>query len=127
VPPREWRLRLEDILECIAAVSEYTAGMRYDEFAADRRTADAVLRNIAVIGEAATHVPEEVRVRYPGVPWKAMRAMRNLVVHAYFGVSLKIVWETARHDLPDLVDVLRSVLQEEEEARDSEEDRPDDA
>lgn len=126
MPPREWKLRVDDILECIGAVASYTAGMAYHEFVADRRTADAVLRNITVIGEAATHIPEEIRAHYPDVPWKAMRAMRNLVVHAYFGVSLKVVWETARHDLPDLADVLRGVLQKEE-AREREEEHSDDA
>ena len=80
------------------------------EFAADAKTLKAVLANVAIIGEAATHLPEEITSRYPDVPWRAMRAMRNFVIHAYFSVEPAIVWETVRNNLPDLATRLRDIL-----------------
>lgn len=82
-------------------------------FAADAKTLKAVLADFAIIGEAAAHLPEEVTNRYPDVPWRAMRGMRNFVIHAYFSVEPAIVWETIRDDLPDLAARLRTILDED--------------
>ena len=71
---------------------------------------DAVIRNITVIGETASHVPPEISDRHPQVPWKEMRDIRNIVIHEYFGVGLNILWETVRNDLPLLVPLLKEVL-----------------
>jgi uncharacterized protein with HEPN domain len=71
-----------DILDAIAAIQQHTAGMDHNTFAADRKTVDAVIRNITVIGEAARCIPSEVGDCAPDVPWKDMRDMRNVVVHA---------------------------------------------
>ncbi len=90
---RDWKFRIEDILEAITAARTYTAGMDLDGFIRDRRTVDAVVRNLIIIGEAAVHVPEEVCQRSPDVPWIDMRAMRNFIVHEYFGVSEKVIWD----------------------------------
>ena len=78
--PRDWRLRVQDILEAIAAIQGYTAGMEYSVFTRDRRTVDAVLRNITVIGEAASRIPEAIQAASPDIPWADMRDMRNIVV-----------------------------------------------
>lgn len=109
-PEREWRLRVEDILESIGKIQDYTSGMGFEAFAWDDRTADAVLRNLGVIGEAANHVPGSVRRRHPDLPWEAMRAMRNFVIHEYFGVSKEILWKTVLDDLPPLVPALQRML-----------------
>jgi uncharacterized protein with HEPN domain len=60
VQPRDWVFRINDILEAIAAVETYVTGITYEEFAADRKTVDAVIRNLIIIGEAAAHIPEEI-------------------------------------------------------------------
>ena len=112
MPPRDWRMRIEDILEAIAKVQEYTRGMTLESFRGDARTVDAVLRNIAVIGEAAGHVPPEVAAAHADVPWRQMRDFRNVVVHAYFGVQLSILWETVQRDLPPLAPLVRRILAE---------------
>ena len=78
-------------------------------FRADRRTLDAVLRNLTVIGEAARHTPEGFRARFPDVPWLEMADMRNVVVHEYFGVDAGILWLTATRDVPNLEAVLETV------------------
>jgi uncharacterized protein with HEPN domain len=113
VSSREWRLRIEDILEAIGRIERYTSRLTLEAFASDTLVMDAVVRNFAVIGEAARNVPSEVEDRYPQVPWSKMRGMRNVVVHVYFNVDIGIVWETARHDLPPLRSALRAILAEE--------------
>jgi uncharacterized protein with HEPN domain len=65
MPPRDWKIRIKDILNAITTVQAYTKGMKYQAFVADRKTVDAVIRNFIVLGEAATHVPEEVVVAHP--------------------------------------------------------------
>jgi len=71
------------------------------------------LSNVIVIGEAANHIPEEIRQKYPEAPWSEMTGIRNVIVHEYFGVSLKILWETVSSDLPPLVTVLQAILVKE--------------
>lgn len=94
-------------------VERYTDGMTLEAFRADEKTVDAVVRNIGVIGEAARHVPQDVQERYPDVPWAEMRGMRNVVVHEYSLVSVPIVWQTVKGNLPPLVPVLEDILQSE--------------
>lgn len=110
MPRRDTEQRLRDILTAIGKIRRYTDGMDAEAFAADEKTIDAVLRNLSVIGEAASHVPEDFGAGHPHVPWAEMRGMRNVVIHEYFGVSLAIVWQTLQQDLPALEDELRTLL-----------------
>ena len=107
---REWRVRVQDILDSIAAIQTYTVGMDYSAFAQDRKTIDAVLRNITVIGEAANQVPDSVQTASPEVPWRDMRDMRNIVVHEYFGINRQILWDTIQTNLPPLIPQLQALL-----------------
>jgi uncharacterized protein with HEPN domain len=102
-------------LEAIARIQSYTRGLTFDQFQLDRKTIDAVERNFILIGEAARHVPAEVTGRYPSVPWRNMRNMRNVVVHGYWGVDLERVWDAIQQDLPPLLPLLRQVLEQEKQ------------
>ncbi len=113
MPPRNWRMRLQDILECIDRIEQYTHGMDFVQFHNSEKTLDAVIYNFAVIGEAARHVPSEVTDRYPQVPWMDMRDMRNLVIHEYSAVDPRILWDTIKEDLPPLTPLLRDMLENE--------------
>lgn len=113
MPPRNWTMRIEDMLVAAAAIEQYTAGLDFEGFQADRLRIDATLRNIEIIGEAARYIPDEVRARYPAVPWQQMTDMRNLVIHAYPDVDLTKVWNVVRHQLLPLVPVLREILARE--------------
>lgn len=84
--------------------------MDYSAFAQDRKTIDAVLRNITVIGEAASQVPDTVQTASPDVPWRDMRDMRNVVVHEYFGINRQMLWNTIQTNLPPLLPQLRALL-----------------
>ncbi len=110
---RDWRIRIEHMLEAIAKIGRYTRGLTYDELSADEEKVDAVLRNFITIGEAVRHVPDEVRARYASVPWRLMVDMRNVVIHAYPDVDLGIVWDTMQNDLPTVAPLLREILERE--------------
>ncbi|MDI6739395.1 MAG: DUF86 domain-containing protein, partial [Candidatus Edwardsbacteria bacterium] len=86
---RDSRLYVEDILECIVRVEEYTGGLTYQEFAGDAMRIDAVIRNFEVIGEAARQLPDDFKSRNQGVDWKALSDFRNVVIHQYFGVNIQ--------------------------------------
>ncbi|HEY4693521.1 MAG TPA: DUF86 domain-containing protein [Bellilinea sp.] len=107
---RDWKLRVSDILTCIEKIEEFTAGMTYEAFKNDAKTVDAVIRNFEVIGEAAGYIPESIQERYPDLGWLEMRGMRNIMIHEYFGVSLPIIWRTVTHDLPELSEKIKKLL-----------------
>jgi uncharacterized protein with HEPN domain len=108
--PRDYKVLLDDILEAAEAISEFTAGMTFEEFRMDRRTLHAVIRDLEVIGEAAKNVPEDVRQRYPDVEWKRMAGLRDILSHQYFGVNAEIVWDVAQNKLPTLVEQVRRMM-----------------
>jgi uncharacterized protein with HEPN domain len=112
VPYRDWTLLIKDILGAMARIQRYTDGMSFETFADDELRVDAVMRNIGVIGEAARNVPADVQARYPNIPWDEMRRIRNVVIHAYFAVDLPVLWQTVQEDIPPLVPLLRSILQQ---------------
>ena len=115
MPSRQWRLRIDDVLEAISRIAQYTVGMDFQTFQADQKTVDAVVRNLEIIGEAARNVPPDVRAHHPSVPWEGMVGIRNVLIHEYSGVSVPIVWRTIKEDLPPLVPVLREVLEEKQD------------
>jgi len=100
VPPRAWKFRLQDMLEAIDRIYRYTQDMDYGVWQNDEKTVDAVIRNLEIIGEAASHIPVEIEERHSKVPWKEMRGIRNILAHEYFGVDLEVIWRTVQEDLP---------------------------
>ncbi|MFC1813819.1 DUF86 domain-containing protein [Thermodesulfobacteriota bacterium] len=102
MPSRSWKFRIDDIIEAIDKIERYTRGVDFDEWQQDEKTIDAVIRNIEVIGEASSHLPEEIQEQYEDVPWRMMKGIRNIVAHEYFGIDLEIVWKTVKEDLPIL-------------------------
>jgi uncharacterized protein with HEPN domain len=99
---RDWTFRIQDILTCIEKIERYIAGMTMAEFKKKEITIDAVVRNFEIIGEASKHIPVSVRNKYPDVPWNEMAGIRNVLIHEYFGVDVKILWSTAKKDLASL-------------------------
>jgi hypothetical protein len=87
--PRDYKLYLEDILESIKKIREYIAGMSFDQFCVDRKTQDAVVRNLEVIGEAARNLPDEIKNIIADIEWKKITSLRNLLAHEYFGINQK--------------------------------------
>jgi uncharacterized protein with HEPN domain len=91
-------------------IGRYTAGLDRARFEADERTIEAVCFALVVIGEAAGHVPVDVQASAPEIPWRKMRAMRNLAAHEYFGIDVGAVWQTATSDVPPLKPLLEALL-----------------
>lgn len=87
--------------------------MAFDEFAADIKTVRAAAYEISIIGEAAARIPDDVRARYPHVPWDKMQAIRNVIVHEYFRLDVGILWQTITQNLPPLAPMLREILEQE--------------
>lgn len=110
---RELRLFLEDIQESIERIEEYTGGLTESEFTKRLETQDAVIRRLEIVGEAVKHLPEEIRGRYPKIPWAEVAGMRNLVAHEYFGVKTERIWQTIQDDLPSLKRIVRQLLDQE--------------
>jgi uncharacterized protein with HEPN domain len=99
---RDFRVYIEDILECISKIEEYIKGVSEEDFYKNTQIQDAVLRRLEIIGEAVKKIPEEVRSNYPEIPWKEMAGMRDVLIHEYFGINMKRTWKVAKEDVFDL-------------------------
>ena len=91
---------LEDMLANAERAVRFSEGMDYDSFAKDEKSIYAVIRAIEIIGEASQKIPNDVKAKYPEVPWREIASMRNKLVHEYFGINIQVVWQTIREDLP---------------------------
>lgn len=110
---KDWRVRVEDMLEAIDRIGRYVDGMTARDFVADDRTQDAVIRNLEVLGEASKRIPAAIAHRHAEIPWSRIGDMRNILVHEYHSVDPEIILDAARNDLPPLVAPLKALLREE--------------
>jgi uncharacterized protein with HEPN domain len=110
MPPREWRHRVDGILDAISRIDRYTSGMTLEQFQTNDLVMDAVRHNIYVIAEAASNLPTDIQDLAPTVPWSRMRGMRNRVAHEYWGINLTLLWGIIEHELGPLVPILRNLL-----------------
>lgn len=106
---REWAFYLDDMIGFVEKVTAYTAGLDLSGFLSDGLTYDATLRNLELIGEAATQVPESVRTANPQVPWRLIIATRNRLIHGYLGIDNDTLWSIIQGDLPALLPLLREL------------------
>ena len=109
---RSWLLYIEDMIKFGERVLSYNEGLDQDHFLTDRCIYDPTLRNIELIGEAATHIPDQVREEHPDIPWRRIVGTRNRVAHGYLGIDDDVVWDVIQTDVPDLLPKLRRVLQD---------------
>jgi len=107
---REILLLLEDILEASKKILSYTSNMSFDDFIADDKTIDAVVRNFEIIGEAANRVPEDFKSEHPEVEWRRMTGLRNRIIHEYFGVDYAMVWKIKEENIPELGDFIQQAI-----------------
>lgn len=110
-PRRDPRISLGDILDAATKATQFVDGLSFEEFAEDDRTVFAVVRALEIVGEATKGVPPRIRDRAPGLPWREMAGMRDKLIHAYHGVDLKVVWRTAKNELPIVIAEIRNLLE----------------
>jgi len=103
---RDHRLYVDDILECVRAVESYVEGIDFDTFINDRKTYSATLREYIVIGEAISAIIDLLEERFPDYEWRMVKDFRNFIVHEYFGVDPRIVWDLTIQELPILKEKL---------------------
>lgn len=110
---REFMDYLDDIVNAMNKVEDFTKDMTYVEFIEDDKTTFAVIRALEIIGEAVKKIPSSITKQYPQIPWKDMAGMRDKLIHEYFGVKTKVVWETIKQDIPPLKPLFQRILAEE--------------
>jgi len=106
---RSVSLLLDDMWEAIERIERYTKGVAHETFTHDEKTIDAVARNLEIIGEAANRLPEEFKRQHPDIAWPQIVGLRHRIVHDYFGIDLRLVWEILQQDLPTLKAQLRQL------------------
>ena len=102
--------RLLDILLACRNIQEAVAGCSEGQFAADRKTHAAAFMELQIIGEAARTISEEFKKSHPEVPWADMAGLRNRVIHEYFRLDLKMIWDTIQNDVPRLIGMVKSLV-----------------
>lgn len=108
-PVRAWRFYLDDMIGFSEKVIVYTEGLDQESFVASGLNYDATVRNLELIGEAATNIPDEVRERFPQIPWRMVVATRNRLIHGYLGIDNDTLWSIIQGDVPTLLEQLQKI------------------
>ena len=106
---REWGFYLDDMIDFAEKVLAYTEGLDQDGFVKDRLVYDATLRNLELIGEAATHIPEKIRNAHDEIPWRMIIATRNRLIHGYLGIDNDTLWSIIQDDVLTLLPLLKLI------------------
>ena len=107
---REYKLFIQDILQAIKDIDEFTSNMDFEEFCKDEKTKSAVVWQIHIIGEASKNISKSISDKYKEAPWKYMARIRDKIVHFYFGIDYEIVWDVVKKKLPEIKPLIEKVL-----------------
>jgi len=106
---RDYKLYLKDILEAIESIEKFVEDISFEEFREDDKTASAVIRKFEIIGEATKQIPDDIKQKYPEIPWKEMAGMRDRLIHLYFGVDYNLVWTTIKNRIPIVKSLIKNI------------------
>ncbi len=111
---RDFMDYLQDILVAVNDIDSFVGNMTYDEFIKDRKTLNAVVRSIEIIGEASKNIPDPIKEKYKELPWKQMAGMRDKLIHGYFGIDTETIYKAAQTNIPQLKAPIKKMLKEQE-------------
>jgi uncharacterized protein with HEPN domain len=106
---REWRFYVDDMISFAQKVMAYSDSLDLAQFVSSGLNYDATIRNLELIGESATHIPDEVRAAHPQIPWRLVIATRNRLIHGYLGIDNDTLWSIIKSDIPALLPNLISL------------------
>lgn len=107
---KDYMLYLQHILDSIHLLEKYLRGTTENAFLASSEKQDLAIRRLEIIGEAAKHLPQDFRDKYPEIPWKRMSGMRDILIHEYFEVDNELVWKTVTEFIPPLKKQIENIL-----------------
>ena len=111
---RDLRDYLQDILDAVNDVERFIADMSYEQFIKDKKTLNAVVRSIEVIGEASKSLPESLKAKNSELPWREISGMRDKLIHAYFGMDTETIWKTVKENIPQLKQTIKKMAKDQE-------------
>jgi uncharacterized protein with HEPN domain len=104
------KIYIEHILEAIQTIETYKKDLDFDAFLKNKMASDAIIRELEIIGEASNNISEEFQKEHEDIPWRKIIGIRNTLIHEYFGVNKKVIWDTCENDLPKLREILEKIL-----------------
>ena|SRR3989344_7990556 len=110
--PRSPKVYLDDIKDAIQHILKYTKGISFLQFSKDEMMYDAVVRQLAIIGEAAKNLPTSLKEKYSSIEWKKIAGLRDILIHAYFGIDTKIIWDIVITKIPELKKAVDTMIEE---------------
>ena len=108
-PKREWRFYVDDMILFAEKVQRYTQNFDQVAFINSEPYYDATLRNLELIGEAATNIPQDIKTNHPEIPWRQIIATRNRIIHGYLGIDNDIIWSIITEEIPSLIAALKKL------------------
>jgi uncharacterized protein with HEPN domain len=111
---RDYRDYLQDIIDAVNDIEGFVGDMSFEEFTKDRKTLNAVVRSIEIIGEASKSIPDTLKAKHKELPWKQMSGMRDKLIHAYFGVDVETLWKAVKENIPPLKKLIQKMLKDQE-------------
>ncbi|MHB1252779.1 MAG: HepT-like ribonuclease domain-containing protein [Candidatus Humimicrobiaceae bacterium] len=108
---REYTDYLNDIYNSIKDIESFIKNLNFNEFSKDKKTLNAVIRSLEIIGEASKKIPANFKEKYPDIPWNKMLGMRNKLIHEYFGVDIEMLWIVITQDIQELKSIFKKIVE----------------